>query len=76
MKGSKLSGTLECWREAADGSSCPFDVSISLHVFPVHPSDGGGYEVDVLEATAGGQPFHVTDAEVDRAVAQFSECEP
>lgn len=75
MKGSKLSGTLECWRGTGE-DEMPVEVSVSLHVFPVHPSDGGGYEVDVLESTAGGQPFQLTDAEVDRAVARFAECEP
>lgn len=75
MKGSKLSGYLWCWRGVGEEET-PVEVSISLHVLPAHPSDGGGYEVDVLESTAGGQPFQLTDAEVDRAVAQFSECEP
>ena len=75
MKGSKLSGTLECWRGTGE-EEMPAEVSVSLRVFPVDPSEGKGYEVDVLEATAEGQDFQLTDAEVDRAVAQFAECEP
>lgn len=75
MKGSKLSGTLECWRGTGE-DEMPVEVSVSLHVWPAPPSEGRGYEVDVLEATADGKPFQLTNAEVDRAVAQFAECEP
>lgn len=75
MKGSTLTGTLECWRGSGE-EEMPVDVSVTLHVWPVHPSEGRGFEADVVEATAEGQPFELTDAEIERAVQQFSEQAP
>lgn len=72
MKGSILSGTLECWR-GPPGDDESVDVAVVLHVVPVHPSEGRGYEVDVVGASAWGHPFDLTDAEVDRAVERFTE---
>lgn len=72
MKGSRLTGTLECWRGSGE-DEMPVEVSVTLHVWPVHPSEGRGFEVDVVEATAQGLRFELTDTEIERAVAQFSE---
>ena len=70
-KGSILSGTVGCWR-GPEGCEVIVEVAVRLHVWPVHPSEGCGFEVDVVEATAEGQPFELTDAEVDRAVEQLA----
>lgn len=79
MKGSTLSGTLECWRGTGEWDNynnrpdeAPVEVAVSLHVWPVPPEEGGGYEVDLLEAVAAGQPFALTDDEVERALEQFA----
>ena len=74
MKGSTLTGTLECWRGSGE-DEMPVDVAVTLHVWrssqPFSLEDG--LEVDVVEATADGQPFELTDAEIERAVQHFSE---
>lgn len=72
MKGSRLTGTLECWRPWWNGEDIPVDVAIILHVWPVHSSEGRGFEVDVVDATAEGQPFELTPAEVERAVSELA----
>lgn len=71
MRGSTATVTLECWRGAGEDEQ-PVEVLVRLHVVPVHPSDGRGYEVDVVEATAEGRDFELTDAEVDRAVERMT----
>lgn len=71
MKGSRLTGALECWRGSGE-EEMPVEVSVTLHVWPVHPSEGRGFEVDVVEATAEGRPFELTPAEVERAVAELA----
>lgn len=71
MKGSTFTGTLECWRGTGDDEA-PVEVALRLRVVPVPPEEGRGYEVHVLEATSEGKPFAITDAEVDRALEQFT----
>ena len=71
MKGSTLTGTLECWRGSGE-EEMPVEVAVTLHVWPVHPSEGRGFEVDVVESTAEGRPFDLTPAEVERAVSELA----
>lgn len=66
MKGSEFSGTVECWRGTGK-DEMPVEVFVRLRAYPAPPEEGRGFEVDVLEASAGGEPFRLTDAEVDRA---------
>lgn len=61
MKGSKVSGSIEVWRDTGEDEQ-PVTAEVQLHLFPVHPEDGGGYEVDVLSSSVP-----LTDAEVERA---------
>lgn len=71
MRGSTFSGTLECWRDFEE----PLEVDVSLRIYPVHPSEGRGYEVDLLSSNLDGKDFPITDAELERAVQQFTEAE-
>jgi hypothetical protein len=61
VKGSKVSGTVEVWRGEGEDEH-PVTAEVRLHLFPVHPEDGGGYEVDLLSSSVP-----LTEAEVERA---------
>lgn len=67
MMATTLIGTLECWRGEE-----PVSVYVALRLHKVPPEEGRGWEADVLQSTVNGQPFELTDAEVDRAVERFT----
>lgn len=71
MRGSTFTGTLECWRGMGEDEA-PVEVFLRLRVVPAPPEEGCGYEVDVLECTSSGAPFEATEAEIDRAMEQFT----